>query len=68
MSGHYAYTFSSDKIDPLTATVDWDAYGRKGMGAAMFYYTPAVHEAAFQLPAFVDRCESTPILLLRRLI
>ena len=68
MSGHYAYTFSSDKIDPLTATVDWDAYERKGMRAAMFYYTPEVHEAAFQLPAFVDRCESTTICCCGRLI
>jgi S-adenosylmethionine decarboxylase len=58
MSGHYAYTFSSDAIDPLdfiNSPPDWPAFAAKGLDRDMHYYTPQVHVAAFQLPAFVDR-------------
>jgi hypothetical protein len=54
MSGHYAYTFASDAVDPLKWP-DWEAYRRKGLEQEMWYYSPPVHVAAFQLPAFVDR-------------
>lgn len=50
MSGHYAYTFMSGAIDPLETPIDWEAYDAKRLDADMFYYTPAVHSAAFQLP------------------
>ena len=55
MSGHYAYTFSSDVIDPIVQKPDWAAYEQKALKQNMWYYTPAVHIASFQLPAFVDR-------------
>jgi len=50
MSGHYAYAFMSGAVDPLSSAVDWKAYEAKHLDAEMFYYTPAVHSAAFQLP------------------
>ena len=55
MSGHYAYTFSSGTVNPLATSIDWESYDSKQLDQTMFYYTPSVHSASFQLPAYVDR-------------